>query len=530
MKVRVEMVTNLPVPAYWNGPCGDHVTVFPDGGTFCGRRSGRIYVNIPENELYVRFRSDGRPSFNSGFNLTFTLLKGSCHPTVRIPGSGGPSLMPIVDILTRRSLVLSLRACSAVSIVLTSHINDLYRAFRKVVLFPQTVQWNCNMAYCQASRRISPRILDCGQFREAWVQWEDYKLRVGRGRVVGQGSILTVAYNDRPPVRGVYLGAGGYSYLVKFDANFPDFFCKTPTGDLTQPPSLSPQATTVTDSVTVSATSSPLPTGPADITSTDYDVTTSDLSSHLATGPADVKSTDNDVTADFSTSADYVMTSTDDKVTGKDVTTTEDDVNTTGDVDDVTPTDSDVFSSTAVEAAATADGIASTVDDATTTVSDVTSSADDIITTTTTGDEITQISSQPINISTLPPPPPPPLPIKVIYSREQRSCRCIKQSPKSKTATHQAQTERAQEEEEKKGKLLVEAMTKNLKMEARNTSTHVRRHISAADERTSSMVIGVVSGIVCCLPLVLILVSDLKSMLRELKIWQRRICFRGDEE
>ncbi|KAL8560908.1 hypothetical protein ACOMHN_035848 [Nucella lapillus] len=75
MKVRVEMVTNLPGTAYWNGLCWDHVTVFPNGGTFCGRGSRRIYVNIPGNEFYVRFRSDGWPSFNSGFNLTFTLLK-----------------------------------------------------------------------------------------------------------------------------------------------------------------------------------------------------------------------------------------------------------------------------------------------------------------------------------------------------------------------------------------------------------------------------------------------------------------------
>ena len=117
------------------------------------------------------------------------------------------------------------------------------------------------------------------------------------------------------------------------------------------------------------------------------------------------------------------------------------------------------------------------------------------------------------------------------YSREQCLCKCVKEpapvSSNGSSLSPEQEQEAAEQREELKKEMKKE-IERELSVPTMNVSATVRRYISAGDERPSSKVLGLVMGVVCFVPLAVIVLVDLLVLLHAAgrRIWGLRDLFR----
>ena len=90
------------------------------------------------------------------------------------------------------------------------------------------------------------------------------------------------------------------------------------------------------------------------------------------------------------------------------------------------------------------------------------------------------------------------------------------------------QEQEAAEQREELKKEMKKEIERELSVPTMNVSATVRRYISAGDERPSSKVLGLVMGVVCFVPLAVIVLVDLLVLLHAAgrRIWGLRDLFR----
>ena len=178
------------------------------------------------------------------------------------------------------------------------------------------------------------------------------------------------------------------------------------------------------------------------------------------------------------------------------------------------------------EFTATADDVITTANEVGQTYQHITTRSDLIITTgngirtadqhvTSTAEDVAVTTRNKIG-TTLP--PAHTVPSRPNLNRQQCWCRCVQQPPPVQIHNDTQIASQAMQAEEKKKKELKAKLAKEieekLKVPSEDTSSKARRYVSAGDERPSSMYMAVAVGVVCFLPLVVIVLLDVISLLQ----------------
>ncbi|KAK7499382.1 hypothetical protein BaRGS_00009357, partial [Batillaria attramentaria] len=272
----------------------DYVTI-QGGYKRCGGPSAyTTYVTVPGNQLTVFFHTTGSYEY-PGFNITYTVIEGTCQTTMSVAGSSNIYWLPITDMPGRQTLVFSVRACDTVNVGLGKHQGSPFLNMWLIKIGDssntQSVLKKCTANSCSQEAAVSHSPLSCCEFRSFWLKWDNSAVFFGTGNAISQATSVLSATSSWIEVVWVFIGSAS-SFLVTPEAPLLDFYCGL-SPDLTLPsscqstpvPIVSTTAATTSAEVTTQGITSPVPVTTVDPTTEDttVEITTADVTTEETT-------------------------------------------------------------------------------------------------------------------------------------------------------------------------------------------------------------------------------------------------------